>query len=561
MAAINFPTATADGQTFEADNGVVYTYVGTPPNGYWSGTFQNESYTTLDARYLKLDSSNDPVTASLEVNNNVTISRNSTAPGIVLNNSNYSGDDASIYYFDTGAVVFKSNNTEIFRYDANGNVGIGSNNPSERLVLADVAAPSGFSDTAISMVRSNYGGRIAGYIDQGVGHGITIDTIDSSTPTERLRITGDGKVGVGTETPLGNLEVKGSGFVSSHISSDNTNEAQLRFETNTAARVSNQSDAALIFETNATERARIKNDGKVGIGTTSPGQKFVVSDGGAQGLEFNPFTSDRFILAGYNRSTSQYIQLEYEGSNHLFKSGTSEKMRIDSSGNVGVGTSDPKNKLTVRDGDIALVDGANVPEAGRSIRFFGAGLQAATGGYAAIKGALNSYTPGQTQLGNLVFYTSGSERLRIQPFGGISFNGDTAAANALDDYEEGLWTPAFTGGTFTYTKQVGKYTKIGDLVYLSAYIAWSAKSGNSNLSSAIPFTTAGSQTDDRYPGSIGYCDGIDNGGERQLVTSISGNRSGVGFYLLRDNGTPNSTTVQNANDTGEIQFSFVIKVK
>ena len=46
MAAINFPTATADGQTFEADTGVIYTYNGTPPNGFWSGSFQT---TGIDA--------------------------------------------------------------------------------------------------------------------------------------------------------------------------------------------------------------------------------------------------------------------------------------------------------------------------------------------------------------------------------------------------------------------------------------------------------------------------------------------------------------------------------
>ena len=105
--------------------------------------------------------------------------------------------------------------------------------------------------------------------------------------------------------------------------------------------------------------------------------------------------------------------------------GSDRYLNITSSGNVGIGSDNPQNKLTVRDGDISLVDGANVPNAGRSIRFFGAGLQATTGGYAAIKGALNSYTPGQTQLGSLLFYTSGSERLRIQPNGGISFSGDT----------------------------------------------------------------------------------------------------------------------------------------
>jgi hypothetical protein len=46
--------------------------------------------------------------------------------------------------------------------------------------------------------------------------------------------------------------------------------------------------------------------------------------------------------------------------------------------------------------------------------------------------------------------------------------GGTAAANLLDDYEEGAWTPAFSGGdyTFTYNKQKGSYTKIGNRVYV-----------------------------------------------------------------------------------------------
>ena len=61
-----------------------------------------------------------------------------------------------------------------------------------------------------------------------------------------------------------------------------------------------------------------------------------------------------------------------------------------------------------------------------------------------------------------IFFTNGSERLRIQSGGGISFNGDTAAANALDDYEEGTWTPTL-GGNTSYTSQAGRYTKIAFL--------------------------------------------------------------------------------------------------
>ena len=66
--------------------------------------------------------------------------------------------------------------------------------------------------------------------------------------------------------------------------------------------------------------------------------------------------------------------------------------------------------------------------------------------------------------GNIVFRTNGnigttstSERMRVLSGGGLTFNGDTADANALDDYEEGSWTPGIDGMTFTATD--GVYTK------------------------------------------------------------------------------------------------------
>jgi hypothetical protein len=72
---------------------------------------------------------------------------------------------------------------------------------------------------------------------------------------------------------------------------------------------------------------------------------------------------------------------------------------------------------------------------------------------------------------------SGTEHLRIQSGGGISFNGDTAAANALDDYEEGTYSPTVSGstvaGTGTFSSLSGAYTKIGNRVFVSVLIAHS----------------------------------------------------------------------------------------
>jgi hypothetical protein len=69
---------------------------------------------------------------------------------------------------------------------------------------------------------------------------------------------------------------------------------------------------------------------------------------------------------------------------------------------------------------------------------------------------------------------------------GIAFHGDTAAANTLDDYEEGTFTPTFIGDTnptVSYHEKEGYYTKIGNMVYIRLWMRTSAVSntGTSTL--------------------------------------------------------------------------------
>jgi hypothetical protein len=92
--------------------------------------------------------------------------------------------------------------------------------------------------------------------------------------------------------------------------------------------------------------------------------------------------------------------------------------------------------------------------------------------------------------GRLVFSTtadgasSPTERMRITSdayvrlaagTGGIQFNGDTAAANALDDYEEGTWTPVPTNFTSPLLFS-SNYTKVGRRVFVEFY--WAISSAN-----------------------------------------------------------------------------------
>ncbi len=134
--------------------------------------------------------------------------------------------------------------------------------------------------------------------------------------------------------------------------------------------------------------------------------------------------------------------------------GDATAITIDSSERVGVGTASPNHKLSVS----------------------GAGSQGTLGLYSS--GTSNElrleHDGGSHWVMNGVsdgirFKASNSEKIRIDG-DGLKFNGDTAAANALDDYEEGTWTPAIgVGSGITIgTTYASNYTKIGNVCTLSA---------------------------------------------------------------------------------------------
>ena len=71
------------------------------------------------------------------------------------------------------------------------------------------------------------------------------------------------------------------------------------------------------------------------------------------------------------------------------------------------------------------------------------------------------------------------------------FLGGTVAANELDDYEEGTWTPNIIyGGTITVNNKYGSYVKIGNLVYTSVYVTITSVSSpiNDLRIGSLPFT-------------------------------------------------------------------------
>ena len=126
--------------------------------------------------------------------------------------------------------------------------------------------------------------------------------------------------------------------------------------------------------------------------------------------------------------------------------------------------------------------------------------------------------------------------------------GGTAAANALDDYEEGTWTPTFGGATISAGNTVGYYTKIGRQVFFQWYSSASTISSASGGAEilGLPFTTSSSS--DAY-GLFTYQHGtaLDGGCRGGFI-----NRANTNMHFIDTNGTAKASYV---NGTQYIMIS------
>jgi len=106
----------------------------------------------------------------------------------------------------------------------------------------------------------------------------------------------------------------------------------------------------LALQTAGTTAVTINASQNVGIGTTAINGKFNVSNGGATGIEIfvaDGSSTNNSILS-FNRSSSAYNDLKISASTTVFTISGSEAARIDSSSNVGIGTTSPNAKLEIK---------------------------------------------------------------------------------------------------------------------------------------------------------------------------------------------------------------------
>jgi hypothetical protein len=148
-----------------------------------------------------------------------------------------------------------------------------------------------------------------------------------------------------------------------------------------------------------------------------------------------------------------------------------------------------------------------------------------------------------TNTGSLYIRDGGSEKVRINGYGtaitgGLLFNTDTAAANALDDYEEGTWTPQirkYVSGSFgtaagmadNGTVQRSTYTKIGNVV--SLFLQWDGfqvSDANYAAIGGLPYSTASSGGGG---GTVGYTNAFTNHQNQGILVSYGGDL--MYFYI------------------------------
>jgi len=192
-------------------------------------------------------------------------------------------------------------------------------------------------------------------------------------------------------------------------------------------------------------------------------------------------------------------------------------------GNVGIGTTSPTATTNFTALNLNGTDGSEI--------WFDANGTAATRfSGTATETRLTAEASGSV----ITMFTSATERLRILSSGGITFNGDTAAANALDDYEEGTFTLTLSGATTTtYTSNTGYYTKIGDIVHVQGTLQINSYGdGNGGKIDGFPFTSSGE-------GSF-------------TISKISGIETAVVFITFRVSGQSGYFMHRTAASTGEI---------
>ena len=314
------------------------------------------------------------------------------------------------FYDDTGT-------SQALFWDASAErLGIGTTSPSANLHIGNTggAAELWLQRTDGYNAVKLYGSTL------GDGQGFKINVNNG----DRFAIDSSGNVGIGTDSPSGVLHLRDT-TPHLYIQSDDGQSSKLLFgdaaDNSRGGFEYTSSDAMIFMTNNLSEKMRIDSSGRVGIGTDSPNRSLHVI--GQIAIEDAVSTSAALLISLDSSSNKIYSRTAngVTSAHPLdFIQNSSVAMRINSSGNVGIGTDSPETQLhisgTANNTYIRIDDGSEFTNIGVD----------ATGSF------YNTNT-------NHRFLTAsgGTEALRITDTGNVGI-GTTIFTNSYKTYIEGL---------------------------------------------------------------------------------------------------------------------------
>ena len=514
-----------------------------------------------------------------------------------------SGVDFALFDGATGDISFyeDTGTTAKFFWDASAeSLGIGTSSPVVPLTLQASGATSAGENTHLRIndttnMAANVGGviQLSGEATTGSSDQFTFATIkgikengtsgnydgaltfatrtNGVSPTaERLRIDSSGNVGIGTTSPSGIFHAKDAS--SSLMFKDVSGNAELFIDGSNGDfaggdyfNIVADSSPNLMFKQANTERMRIDSSGRLLLGTTDVGvggaDEFTVATSGDTGISIRSGTSStgNLYFADGTSGNAQYrgYVLYNHSTDHLaFGTSASEKVRIDSSGNLLVGktvttfgtegiaafnsadsggsriniTNDGGTPLNLNrltsDGEIAgfYKDGTQVGSIqSRSglVSTFILDPRTTSNGGVGITATGNTSEPallptdetGTLASGAIDLGASGEKWRNLYLSGGV-YLGGTGSANHLDDYEEGTHQSSLTpntSGTISLTSSydVLSYTKVGRAVTVTGDLVITSTSSpvGTSVQLSLPFTIGNlAELSGRVGGSVSLYD-------------------------------------------------------
>jgi len=267
------------------------------------------------------------------------------------------------------------------------------------------------------------------------------------------------------------------------------------------------------------------------------------------------------------KSSSEHLTLNADGASKdiKFQANGVEKASIDSSGNLtvsgnltSVGIDDNADATAITINSDESVSFANAVVITDTINAGSSGSSGGTTGkinFGGVSGSIDGFTI-TNENGNYLNIkpNSSSNGIKILNSGGMCFGTDTATANALDDYEEGTWTPTFDNVTApTYSHNDGHYRKIGTIVYCTVDILVASGLDTSDGSAVnimgLPYTRDGSCQEGALA-TLGRYSPLLNGRELHNVRMTSG--SGV----ILQKGNNSHIAYNECASSGQLQIHF-----